>query len=68
MHLEAGTRDHFMGFSRASSRAGERYGHLYAAKYAPGLRERVQEMVGMLKARYGLRVSAARVSRCSSPR
>jgi DNA repair photolyase len=58
MHLEAGTRDHFMGFlAREFPELAKRYGHLYAAKYAPApYVKRVQEMVGVLKARYGLPV------------
>ena len=58
MHLEAGTREHFMGFlAREFPELAERYGHLYAAKYAPpAYVKRVQEMVGVLKARYGLPV------------
>jgi len=58
MHLEAGTREHFMGFlAREFPELAERYGHLYAAKYAPpSYVKRVQEMVGVLKARYGLPV------------
>jgi DNA repair photolyase len=56
MHLEGGTRDHFLGFlAREFPDLTDRYEHLYASKYAP--REysaRVQEVVGLLKARYGL--------------
>jgi DNA repair photolyase len=64
MHLEGGTRDHFMGFlSREFPALAERYGHLYAAKYAPAAYvQRVQEMVGMLQARYGMPISARRGS------
>jgi len=60
MHLEAGTRDHFMGFlAREFPELAMKYEHLYAAKYAPkAYVQRVQEVVGMLKARYG--VSATR--------
>jgi DNA repair photolyase len=56
MHLEAGTRDHFMAFlSREFPALVNRYAHLYAAKYAPAAYvDRVLEVVGMLKARYGL--------------
>jgi DNA repair photolyase len=56
MHLEAGTRDHFMRFlAREYPELVDRYGHLYAGKYAPkAYVQRVQEVVGMLKARYGL--------------
>jgi hypothetical protein len=58
MHREAGTREHFRGFlAREFPELAERYGHLYAAKYAPpSYVKRVQEMVGVLKARYGLPV------------
>jgi DNA repair photolyase len=58
MHLEAGTRDHFMRFlSREFPDLVDRYGHLYAGKYTPqAYQQRVQETVGMLKARYGLPV------------
>jgi DNA repair photolyase len=56
MHLEGGTRDHFMGFlAREYPELVEQYGHLYAGKHAPRpYQDRVQEVVGMLKARYGL--------------
>jgi DNA repair photolyase len=56
MHLEAGTRDHFMSFlAREFPDLVDRYGHLYAGKHAPrAYTHRVQEVVGMLKARYGL--------------
>jgi DNA repair photolyase len=56
MHLEAGTREHFMRFlAREFPDLVDRYGHLYAGKYAPATYvKQVQEVVGMLKARYGL--------------
>jgi DNA repair photolyase len=56
MHLEAGTRDHFMRFlAREFPDLVDRYGHLYAGKYAPpGYVRQVQEVVGMLRARHGL--------------
>jgi DNA repair photolyase len=62
MHLEAGTRDHFMAFlAREYPDLVERYGHLYAGKYAPAdYVSRVQEVVGMLKARHGLPVTRRR--------
>lgn len=62
MHLEAGTRDHFMGFlAREFPALAERYGHLYAGKYAPpDYVARVRHTVGLLKARYGLPVSRRR--------
>lgn len=64
MHLEGGTRDHFMTFlSREYPALANRYEHLYAAKYAPAdYVGRVQEVVGMLKARYGLPVTRRRAS------
>ncbi|MGE0461053.1 MAG: radical SAM protein [Vicinamibacterales bacterium] len=65
MHLEGGTRDHFMRFlAREFPELADRYGHLYAAKYAPkAYLERVQEAVGMLKARYGFSARRGRPSR-----
>jgi DNA repair photolyase len=57
MHLEGGTRDHFMRFlSNEFPELVGRYQHLYASKYAPkDYTSRVAEVVGLLKARYGLR-------------
>jgi len=65
MHLEGGTRDHFMTFlSREFPELTEKYEHLYAAKYAPkAYVERVREVVGILKARYGLSARRDRPSR-----
>lgn len=56
MHLEGGTRDHFMRFlAREYPALTDRYEQLYAAKHAPkDYTGRVQETVGLLKARYGL--------------
>jgi DNA repair photolyase len=58
MHLEGGTRDHFMRFlSQEFPALTERYEQLYASKHAPkDYAARVQEVVGLLKARYGLPV------------
>ncbi len=55
LHLEGGTRDHFMHFlSREYPKLAESYETLYAAKYAPkDYVKRVQEVVGVIKARYG---------------
>ena len=55
MHLEGGTRDHFMRFLGAEFPAlVGRYEQLYASKYAPkDYTSRVAEVVGLLKARYG---------------
>jgi DNA repair photolyase len=64
MHLEAGTREHFMRFLAGEfPELVDRYGHLYASKYAPATYvKQVQEVVGMLKARYGLPASRRRGS------
>lgn len=55
MHLEGGTRDHFMRvLAREYPALVESYGRLYAAKHPPkAYTAQVQEMVGLLKARYG---------------
>ncbi|MGH9384577.1 MAG: radical SAM protein [Vicinamibacterales bacterium] len=57
MHLEGGTRDHFMRFlSNEFPELVGRYEHLYASKYAPkDYTSRVAEVVGVLKVRYGLK-------------
>ncbi|MGE4068917.1 MAG: radical SAM protein, partial [Vicinamibacterales bacterium] len=56
LHLDGGTREHFMGFlAREYPALARRYDSLYASKYAPpDYRARVGEVVGLLKARYGL--------------
>jgi DNA repair photolyase len=56
MHLEGGTRDHFMRWLSAEyPHLVEGYRTLYAGKYAPpAYRKEVQRLVGMLRARYGL--------------
>jgi DNA repair photolyase len=61
MHLEGGTRDHFMRFlAREYPELAEQYGHLYAGKYAPKpYLQRVQDVVGILKARYGVPLGKA---------
>ena len=58
MHLEGGTRDHFMGYlSREFPQLVVRYEQLYASKYAPkDYTSRVGETVSILKTKYGLRV------------
>jgi hypothetical protein len=56
MHLEEGTRDHFMRW------LGDEYPHLvdgyhrlYAGRYPPkGYRDEVQTVVGMMKQKYGV--------------
>jgi DNA repair photolyase len=55
LHLEGGTREHFMRFlSREYPNLAQSYDALYAGKYAPkDYVRRVQEVVGMVKARHG---------------
>jgi DNA repair photolyase len=62
MFLEGGTREHFMRFLQQEFPAlVDQYDRLYAAKYLPkDYRERVQNVVGMLKAKYGLTASRRR--------
>jgi DNA repair photolyase len=57
MHLEGGTRDHFMGYlSREFPQLVGRYEQLYASKYAPkDYTSRVSETVALMKARYGVK-------------
>ncbi|MEW6320710.1 MAG: radical SAM protein [Acidobacteriota bacterium] len=57
LHLEGGTRAHFVRFLRAEfPHLADRMERLYAAKYAPApYQRRVTEVVGLLKARYGVR-------------
>jgi DNA repair photolyase len=56
MHLEDGTRTHFMGFIRREfPNLLPRFERLYARKYAPeAYRREVRAMVGVLQRRYGL--------------
>ena len=56
MHLEAGTRDHFLKFVALEFPAMlPRLERLYATKYAPeSYRKEVKAMVGVLQSRYGL--------------
>src|SRR5690606_22463685 len=56
LHLDGGTRDHFLGFlAREYPVLSDRYERLYAAKYAPkDYQTRVKQVVGLLKARYGV--------------
>jgi DNA repair photolyase len=57
MHLEAGTRDHFMRFvARDFPSMLPRFERLYVKKYAPeSYRNEVKAMVSALQNRYGLR-------------
>jgi DNA repair photolyase len=72
MFLEGGTRDHFMRFLQQEfPQLIEQYDRLYAAKYLPrDYRDRVQKIVGMFKARYGLddRKRAAKTTDVSPPK
>lgn len=54
MHLQGGTRDHFMALlAREYPHLVNRYEHLYAGKYAPKeYTKQVDEVVGMMRARY----------------
>ena len=56
LFLEGGTRDHFMHFlEREFPHLVDGYQQLYAGKYAPKeYRAEVQQVVGLLRARYGL--------------
>ena len=56
MHLEGGTRDHFMAMlQREYPDMIEKYEKLYAGKYvAKDYDRRVQEVVSLMRARYGM--------------
>ena len=56
MHLEDGTRTHFMGFiAREFPAMAPRFEKLYAKKQAPdAYRKEIQAMVNVLQSRYGL--------------
>lgn len=56
MHLQGGTRDHFMSLiSREYPQMSERYEQLYASKYVPKDYDRkVQEVVSLMRERYGI--------------
>ena len=57
MHLEAGTREHFMTFlAREFPQLVDRYGELYAGKYVKkDYSARVSETVALMKTRFGLK-------------
>jgi DNA repair photolyase len=61
MHLQDGTRDHFMRWlAQEYPHLVEGYERLYAAKYAPkGYRDEVSSLVGALKAKYDVTGSRA---------
>jgi DNA repair photolyase len=56
MHLEGGTRDHFMTMlNREYPEMVEKYEKLYASKYvSKDYDQRVQEVVSLMRARYGI--------------
>jgi DNA repair photolyase len=56
LHLEGGTRKHFMKFLAAEyPQLVEAYGRLYAGKYAPKrYRSEIRQVLASLKAKYGL--------------
>ncbi len=56
MHLEGGTRDHFMAMlNREYPEMVEKYEKLYASKYvSKDYDKRVQEVVSLMRARYGI--------------
>ena len=56
MHLDGGTRDHFMAMlNREYPEMIEKYEKLYASKYvAKDYDKRVQEVVSLMRARYGI--------------
>jgi len=62
MHLQDGTRDHFMRWlGQEYPHLVEGYERLYVGKYAPkGYRNEVNSLVGALKAKYGVSGSRAR--------
>jgi DNA repair photolyase len=67
MHLEDGTRTHFMDFiAREFPAMAPRYEKLYAKKQAPdAYRKEIQAMVNVLQSRYGL--TARRTGREAEP-
>ena len=67
MHLEGGTRDHFMAMlQREYPEMVEKYAQLYATKYVPkDYDRRVQEVVSLMRERYGI---APRQKKAAAPR
>jgi DNA repair photolyase len=67
MHLEGGTRDHFMSLiNREYPQMVAQYEKLYASKYvSKDYDKRVQEVVSLMRARYGI---AARKKKVDQPR
>lgn len=71
MHMDGGTREHFMGLlQREYPELVDQYEQLYAARYVrKDYEKRVQEVVSLMKARYGLgrAASALRASSGQAP-
>lgn len=67
MHLEGGTRDHFMALlQREYPEMLDKYQQLYASKYVPkDYDARVQEVVSLMRARYSM---APRRKKANAPR
>ncbi len=67
MHMQGGTRDHFMGLlTREYPHLVERYEQLYAGKYVhKDYDRRVQEVVALMRQRYGI---APRRKKAGTPR
>jgi DNA repair photolyase len=67
MHLQGGTRDHFMAMlAREYPQMTERYEQLYASKYVPNdYDQKVQEVVSLMRERYGM---TARKRTVAAPR
>ena len=65
MHLEGGTRDHFMALlNREFPAMVDKYQQLYAGKYVrKDYDQRVQEVVSMMRLRYGLDKRGERASK-----
>ena len=68
LHLQDGTRDHFLSYlAREFPHLSERYGELYAGKYAPkDYTSLVAKTVELMKARY-MPKAAAREGRRLAP-
>jgi DNA repair photolyase len=68
MHLEGGTRQHFMDLlQREYPEMADRYQQLYASKYVPkDYDQRVQEVVSLMRARY--QIAPRRRSKGAGPR
>ena len=62
MHLDGGTRDHFMRFlGREFPELAPRVGRLYAGKYAPKrYRDQVHGVLKLMRQRYGLQTGPSR--------